>query len=67
MTDRYVNKDVDAIATGASTSYKVVGSDETDGKAFQFVTIRLAGHEVPAYNSRAAFSVFEKFVAEDIF
>ena len=65
----YVDDVNDAIATGSSTSYKVVDGDVADdsGLAFQFVTIRLSGHEVPAYNARAAYSLFEKFVGEEVF
>ena len=60
-------EDSDATASGASTSYKVTGSEEDSGKMFQFVTIRLAGHEVPGFNPRAGYSVFKKFVTEEVF
>ena len=59
--------DTDSVATGASTSYKVVGGDVETGEMFQFVTIRLSGHEVPGFNPRAGYAVFEKFVNGDVF
>jgi hypothetical protein len=57
----------DAVAAGASTSYAVVDGDDDTGASFQFVTIRLSGHEVPGFAPRAGFKVFEKFVNGDIF
>ena len=59
--------ETDASATGASTSYRVVGGDSETGEMFQFVTIRLAGHEVPNFNPRAGFSIFNKFVKGEVF
>eukprot|EP00519_Triparma_laevis_P011532 CAMPEP_0182510816 /NCGR_PEP_ID=MMETSP1321-20130603/29391_1 /TAXON_ID=91990 /ORGANISM="Bolidomonas sp., Strain RCC1657" /LENGTH=520 /DNA_ID=CAMNT_0024717359 /DNA_START=40 /DNA_END=1599 /DNA_ORIENTATION=- len=48
--------EADATASGASTSYKVLGDGmDESGKMFQFVTIRLAGHEVPGFNPRAGY------------
>ena len=57
----------DSVPTGSATSYKVVGSDESSGKNFQFVTIRLAGHEVPNFTPRAGFGLFSKFLSGEIF
>ena len=34
---------------------------------FAFVTIRLAGHEVPHYTPRAAFALFERFLKGESF
>lgn len=48
-----------ATAAGYRTNYTVMGSD-TD---FTFMTIRLAGHEVPTYRPEAAFVMFQGFLA----
>jgi hypothetical protein len=48
----------DTIPQGYATSYDVVGSD----KDFTFITIRLAGHMVPAFRNDAAFAFFSRFL-----
>lgn len=45
--------------SGAATTYVVPGSDEE----FAFVTIRLAGHEVPHFTSPQALEMFRRFIA----
>lgn len=57
----------DATATGAATSYKVVGGKRETGEMFQFITVRLAGHEVPGFAPRAGFAVFDRFVKGEVF
>ena len=63
----FIDSVEDATATGASTSYKVVDGKSKTGEMFQFVTVRLAGHEVPGFNPRAGFAVFDKFVKGEVF
>ena len=46
------------IPQGYATSYSVVGSD----KDFTFITIRLAGHMVPAFRNDASFAFFSRFL-----
>ena len=53
----YEDSSTDGIPQGYATSYNVVGSD----KDFTFITIRLAGHMVPAFRNDAAFAFFTRF------
>ena len=48
-----------SVPAGAATTYVHPGS----GHQFAFVTIRLAGHEVPHYTPARAEAVFARFVA----
>ena len=60
----------DSVPAGYATNYALVGggggSDaihSTSAEAsFSFVTMRLAGHEVPHYRPRAAYNLFERFL-----
>jgi len=49
-----------ASPAGYATSYRPANSSET---TFAFVTIRLAGHEVPHYRPPAAFAMIDKFLS----
>ena len=49
------------IPTGYATTYT---STETPENDFSFVTVRLAGHEVPNYRPKASFYMFEKFITK---
>jgi len=49
----------ESVPAGYVTSYNVVNAT-TD---FSFVTIRLAGHMVPTYRPKAAFTFFSRFLA----
>eukprot|EP01060_Flectonema_neradi_P032006 TRINITY_DN500_c0_g2_i2.p1 TRINITY_DN500_c0_g2~~TRINITY_DN500_c0_g2_i2.p1 ORF type:complete len:479 (+),score=122.63 TRINITY_DN500_c0_g2_i2:128-1564(+) len=47
------------IPTGYATSYSSTATPQND---FTFVTVRLAGHEVPNYRPKASFFMFENFI-----
>ena len=48
----------DPVPVGSATTYKVPGTKNS----FAFVTIRLAGHEVPHYTPPQAEEMFKRFV-----
>merc|ERR1711871_1256865 len=66
----------DSSPSGYATNYDVVSegkdNDESSdnanaGPRFAFVTIRLAGHEVPHYTPRAAYALFTRFLSGEAF
>lgn len=59
VSARRFAEDVSYMPAGYATSYTVPGSDND----FQFVTIRLAGHMVPAFQPRSAHTFFKTFIA----
>lgn len=59
----YLNEKKKTIPQGYATTYTVPGSD----KDFSFITIRLAGHMVPAFRNDAAFAFFKRFLAGEKF
>jgi carboxypeptidase C (cathepsin A) len=56
----------DSIPAGYATTYTVNDATEDVGE-FAFITIRLAGHMVPAFQPRAAASFFETWIAGGTF
>ena len=48
------------IPAGYATTYTVPGA--TTSVDFSFITIRLAGHMVPAFRNDAAYAFFERFI-----
>ena len=61
------NYDVVVNATTADTSATSTNVKETSLPMFAFVTIRLAGHEVPHYTPRAAYALFKRFIGGKTF
>ena len=59
----YLNEKKKTIPQGYATTYTVPGST----KDFSFITIRLAGHMVPAFRNDAAFAFFSRFLAGEKF
>ena len=59
----YLNEQKKTIPQGYATTYSVPGST----KDFSFITIRLAGHMVPAFRNDAAFAFISRFLAGDKF
>ena len=64
----------DPVPTGSATAYNVFNSKsnkgelaDVDGQQFQFVTIRLSGHEAPGFAPRASFNLFQRFVNAEVF
>jgi carboxypeptidase C (cathepsin A) len=51
---------IDWVPAGYATTYSVADNSDLD---FQFVTIRLAGHMVPAFQPHAAYTFFKTFIA----
>lgn len=60
----YLNEKKKTIPQGYATTYDVPGSN---GKDFSFITIRLAGHMVPAFRNDAAFAFITRFLAGESF
>ena len=56
----------DSIPAGYATTYNVSNAEKDVGD-FTFITIRLAGHMVPAFQPRAALSFFTRFLARESF
>jgi len=54
-------EDVSYMPAGYATTYTVPNATHD----FQFVTIRLAGHMVPAFQPRSAHTFFKTFLAGD--
>lgn len=54
-----------ASPAGYATSYRPANASLLSAPTFAFVTIRLAGHEVPHYAPATAFAMFERFVNGD--
>ena len=48
---------------GYATSYRAANASVFSAPTFAFVTIRLAGHEVPHYTPGPAFELFNRFVS----
>ena len=57
----------DSVPAGYATNYNVVNESDSSSPRFSFVTIRLAGHEVPHYTPRAAYVLFKRFIDGDSF
>ncbi len=59
----------DSVPAGYATNYAVVGGEDSvnHDATFSFVTIRLAGHEVPHYRPRAAYNLFQRFINGSVF
>ena len=49
-----------SVPAGYATTYDV---PESGGKDFSFITIRLAGHMVPAFQNKRAYTFFKNFLA----
>ena len=52
---------ITSMPAGYATTYSIPGHDHE----FSFVTIRLAGHEVPHYTPAPAYQVFAKFINDE--
>ena len=57
----------DSSPAGYATNYRPLTSNPGGGGMFAFVTIRLAGHEVPHFTPRAAFALFKRYLAGEAF
>lgn len=49
---------------GSATAYKRPGADADESPSFNFVTLRLAGHEVPHFEPEAAFAMISRFLTD---
>jgi len=52
---------VTSMPAGYATTYSIPGQDHE----FVFVTVRLAGHEVPHYTPEPAYQIFAKFINDE--
>ena len=59
----YKDEKAKNIPAGYATTYDVVGSE----KDFSFITVRLAGHMVPAFRADAAFAFIQRFLSGEAF
>ena len=60
----YLDETQKTIPQGYATTYTV---PDSKGMDFSFITIRLAGHMVPAFRNDAAFAFFSRFLAGEKF